>query len=158
MLVMVAPLTVASAKPATFSSPEAPAPKVLLAVKAEVVATAPATATPASRTRDIRIAVVLFSQWRRAGRRRCTRSGWSCAVGLTSGLRPGSPHSQLLSQKKLGRLGRNGDRGAEGTRTTADGGWHGASAGSGRCPSAALRRATARRDARLTLREPQPQR
>src|SRR5215212_4559741 len=40
-----------------------PVSKVLPAVKAEVVTAAAATATPASRTRDLRIAVVLFSQW-----------------------------------------------------------------------------------------------
>src|SRR4051812_46249313 len=99
MFVTTAPETVPDPEPATDAG------TVLLAVKAEVATPAAATATPASRTRDLRIAGVLFSQWLRAAR---TTSGGSdgCAFSLTPCLRPMARGYQLLSQKKLESLKR----------------------------------------------------
>jgi hypothetical protein len=59
MSVTTAPVTAPWPKPATLSG------TVLLAVKAEVAATAAAIPTPASRTRDMRMGWVLFSRWPR---------------------------------------------------------------------------------------------
>src|SRR5215218_10831992 len=100
MSVTVAPDTAPWPKPATLSG------TVLLAVKAEVAAAAAATPTPASRTRDMRMGWVLFSGWLRPDRMTLTRPSEGCALTLTLCLRPGTRHSQLLSQKKLESLDR----------------------------------------------------
>src|SRR3954453_3222584 len=67
MFVTTAPLTAPVPLPATLAG------TVLLAVKAEVATPAAATATPASRTRDLRIAGSCSRRWLRAARMRTIR-------------------------------------------------------------------------------------